>query len=77
MLKRTSIIALMLLCPLSSRAEDKTPAAPTVTLTQQELTQLVQAEVAAAIAVERAHQSAAGAYLKVQSSFAPKPVDKK
>lgn len=44
----------------------------TVTLTQQELTRLVQAEVGAAVASEHAREQAAAEYAKVQSAFAPK-----
>lgn len=73
------ILAAVLLAAAPALADEtsglktKKPEAPaTVTLTQQELGQIVQAEVGAAIAIERAREGASAVYSKVQTAFAPK-----
>ena len=71
-----SIVLALIICTTPALADG--PAPPpieppaTVTLTQQELTQIVQAEVQAALAADHARQAAADAYAKVQGAFMPK-----
>lgn len=70
-MKKLLLLGLLLASPTFAD-EDKKLEPPTVALTQPELSQIVRAEVEAAIAAERARQSAASVYAKVQEGFAPK-----